>query len=194
MREAMVADNLNSMWLAMTICIGVSAPLLFFGGTMLNVSGTELIGALLLVFAGLGSAAAVAIAMMLLHKTWSVLPRNVARTAPGKAVGFLFIPFFGFYWQFVSILGLAKDVNHYSQNRGISGKPVNEPLALSFCILNCVTRLPGLGLFAAIASAVIGVILWRSFVEFVAAMTQNPFGSFPQHSSPEINASGTAAK
>lgn len=50
------------------------------------------------------------IATSILHyKCWKEIPVDVARTTPGMAVGLLFIPFFNFYWYFVSYEGLAED-------------------------------------------------------------------------------------
>jgi len=40
---------------------------------------------------------------------WKAIPVEIARTTPGAAVGLLFVPFFNFYWYFVSYAGLAED-------------------------------------------------------------------------------------
>jgi hypothetical protein len=50
------------------------------------------------------------IATTVLHyRCWKAVPAEFARTAPGVAVGLLFVPFFHFYWYFVSYAGLAED-------------------------------------------------------------------------------------
>ncbi|MDB4662786.1 hypothetical protein OAE61_04050 [Verrucomicrobiales bacterium] len=50
------------------------------------------------------------IATMILHyRCWNAIPVDIARTTPGAAVGLLFVPFFNFYWYFVSYAGLAED-------------------------------------------------------------------------------------
>ena len=56
---------------------------------------------------------------MLHYHLWKVVPRDIARTTPGKAVGLTFIPLFNFYWVFVSCLGLSKDINKTLQQQGI---------------------------------------------------------------------------
>lgn len=46
-----------------------------------------------------------------LNLAWSVIPEDIARTKPNKAVGYCFIPFFGFYWIFVALDGLTEGLN-----------------------------------------------------------------------------------
>jgi hypothetical protein len=68
------------------------------------------------------------------YKLWKMIPREIARTTPGKAVGFLFIPFFNWYWQFVSYVGLSQDMNTTLRSRGIQYL-ANEGVAYICCIL-----------------------------------------------------------
>jgi len=74
----------------------------------------------------------------LLYRLWSVIPKDIARTTPGKAVGFSFIPIFNFYWWFVAFWGLAKDMNKALRQRGIQYR-VNENIGLLCCILMPLT-------------------------------------------------------
>ncbi len=47
-----------------------------------------------------------------LFRSWKCLqPGGLARTSPGQAIGFLFIPFFNLYWMFQALRGLATDWN-----------------------------------------------------------------------------------
>jgi len=70
---------------------------------------------------------------MLHYWLWKLIPADIARTTPGKAVGLFFIPFFNFYWVFVSCLGLSTDMNSTLRQRGIQFR-VSEGLALVLCI------------------------------------------------------------
>ena len=72
--------------------------------------------------------------LMLIHKLWSLIPRERAQTTPGKAIGFLFIPIFSLYWIFVAIHGLAKGLNNELKSVA-PDKQVSEGLSLTFCIL-----------------------------------------------------------
>ena len=52
---------------------------------------------------------------VLLFKFWQVVQDGFACTTPAKAIGFLFIPVFNLYWNFVAIFGLSKELNRYSR-------------------------------------------------------------------------------
>ena len=86
---------------------------------------------LLTVFSGI-------VGMMYLHRAWSCIqPGGLARSTPGKAVGFLFIPFFNLYWMFMAWKGLAEDWNRtVSSYEDLKAAPrLSEGLFLTFCIL-----------------------------------------------------------
>ena len=70
---------------------------------------------------------------LLLYQVWKVIPPDIARTTPGKAVGFSFIPFFGLYWIFVAYKGLSEDMNKTFQQQGIYYQ-VDRYLELLLCI------------------------------------------------------------
>jgi hypothetical protein len=57
----------------------------------------------------LASVPAIIATAMLHYRCWKAIPVDIARTTPGAAVGLLFVPFFNFYWYFVSYAGLAED-------------------------------------------------------------------------------------
>jgi hypothetical protein len=70
---------------------------------------------------------------MLHYQLWKLIPKDIARTTPGKAVGFLFIPIFNLYWCFVSMLGLSKDINEAFRRQGLQYQ-VSEGLGQTACI------------------------------------------------------------
>ena len=45
---------------------------------------------------------------ILLYRLWRLVPPEEAATTPGKAVGFLFIPLFNLYWNFIAYGELGK--------------------------------------------------------------------------------------
>jgi hypothetical protein len=112
---------------------------------------------------------AVVMGCVLLYKAWKVIQDGHARTSPGKAVGFLFIPFFQLYWIFQAYWGFAKDYNAYvlrhhdvSQG-GISIPAVSANLFLSYCILSLVVGflswIPLLGAISEIALFVLFILV-----------------------------------
>ena len=70
----------------------------------------------------------------ILHKLWRLIPAKEAKTTPGKMVGFLFIPIFNLYWNFIAIYGLAQALNSQTRRHEIKNKKVSKGLCLIFCI------------------------------------------------------------
>ena len=87
--------------------------------------------------------AAVVFACILLYRHWLLLQGFGARTTPGKAVGFSFIPFFCFYWWFIAYAGLAADSNRYMDQQGIQGAKLSYGLAVAMCVVGIVGCLLG---------------------------------------------------
>jgi len=79
-------------------------------------------------------AAANILLLRLLYKAWAALPEGCARTSPGKAVGYLFIPFYSFYWCWNVVPGFARDFNDCVTQRYPLQKPQPEWFHRAFCI------------------------------------------------------------
>ncbi len=94
----------------------------------------------------LGGLAALVVAVVfqciLLYRAWALIQDGHARTTPGAAVGFCFVPFYNLYWIFQAVWGLTKDTNAFCQRHGIERAPLPEGLALAYCILFLVSMLP----------------------------------------------------
>ncbi len=71
--------------------------------------------------------------LRLLYKAWAALPPTRARTTPGKAVGYLFIPFYNLYWCWTAFPGFASDFNQFIKDR-----PQEQPQAEGFYKLFCM--------------------------------------------------------
>jgi len=67
----------------------------------------------------------------ILHfQLWSAVPVGSRSTSPGKAVGFLFIPFFNFYWYFPSYVGLTASIEK------ATGRPSARGLAVAYAVIS----------------------------------------------------------
>ena len=76
--------------------------------------------------------------LVLLYKAWASIQDGYARTSPGKAVGFMFIPFFSLYWIFPSQWGFAVDYNKYVDRNNLNVPHLSEGLFLALPILTLI--------------------------------------------------------
>jgi len=79
----------------------------------------------------------------LIYKMWKAVPASVARTTPGKAVGFLFIPLFNMYWIFPALWGWSRDWNSYAANAEVKLQPISETLSLVIAVVWVVSSVFG---------------------------------------------------
>lgn len=113
----------------------------------------------------------VVIALVLLYKVWAAIQDGHARTTPGKAVGYMFIPFFQLYWVFQAYWGYAKDYNSYISRHDISTSRLPEGLFLAYCILPFVYAFVYTGVIIWLAIAVTDWLLTTmAFVSFMLAI------------------------
>ncbi len=74
--------------------------------------------------------------LRMLYKTWAALPVSHARTTPGKAVGFMFVPFYNLYWVWNAYVGFARDFNRYVKEVDPQEQPQPDGFYLAFCIFH----------------------------------------------------------
>ncbi len=116
--------------------------------------------------------AAVVSYCLILHKLWTLIPANTARTTPVKAVGLLFIPLFNFYWNFVAFHGLAESLNALLKKSSIRDR-VGEGLSLAYCILMCFSVVPIVGPLAALVGSVFCIVALRQMKDAGIALLQH---------------------
>ncbi|PQJ28856.1 DUF4339 domain-containing protein [Rubritalea profundi] len=78
-----------------------------------------------------------------LYKAWRCLQPGGATITPGKAVGFLFIPLFNYYWIFVAMGGLPRQWNEIMDRY----ENTQDAPRLSIGAFVCLLLLPGVGFF-----------------------------------------------
>lgn len=110
------------------------------------------------------------------YMVWASIQDGHARTTPGKAIGFIFIPFFNGYWLFQSIWGFAKDYNSYIQRHGLNNPKLPDGLFLAFCILGCCSVLPAVGMAVGIAALVIYAIIINKVCDGINNLTNTSQG------------------
>jgi hypothetical protein len=126
-----------------------------------------------LVTFGLSAIASMVLFYIILYRHWQLIQDGYARTTPGKAVGFLFIPFFNLYWIFEAFPGLIRDTNAYIQRHGLPIKMQDAGLATAFCILTLLCLVPYLNFATGIAVLVIQIILAKNIKDSAIALIQN---------------------
>ena len=112
--------------------------------------------------------------MVLWYKSWAAIQDGHARTTPGKAIGFLFIPIFDIYWLFQAVWGLAKDFNAYLQRNSSPTARLPEGLFLAYCILCFTTWIPILGLVFLVVNYVIALMTVSALCDGINAIAGKP--------------------
>ena len=77
--------------------------------------------------------------LVFVYKFWKSIQGGQPRMTPGKAVGFLFIPFFNIYWLFQVYPGFATDYNRYIREKGLAAKPLSHGLLVWMAVLVIVS-------------------------------------------------------
>lgn len=114
------------------------------------------------------------IGLIHLYRAWFILQTGGAQTTPGKAVGFLFIPFFSLYWVFVAYPGWAKDWTRIRQSYPNlrAAPPVNHGLFLTMPICLICSAIPFLGIFILPVVFIISIICQKQMcavINFIAS-------------------------
>jgi hypothetical protein len=131
--------SLRKLWLWLAWLIGLGFPLSFLCIGLPAVIAGHILG------------------YILLYRSWFLIQDGNARTTPGQAVGFCFIPFFNLYWMYVAFVGLSKDMNSYCEQRQIAAPVISEGMVLTYYILNLLTPLSLIPYVGIIFSILLGI-------------------------------------
>jgi hypothetical protein len=107
---------------------------------------------------------------LLLYRAWAVIQDGNASTTPEKAVGFLFIPFYNFYWIFKAWYGFARDYNRYIERYALNAPKLEEGLFLAFCILFICGMVPFLNYLAGLPLLAIFIITANKTIDAVNSL------------------------
>ena len=123
------------------------------GAILAMMSSDEIVGPNYLIFAalfvGLGYVQFIIVhtisTLILLYKSWNVIEDGVTPVTAGKAIGFLFIPFFNIYWFFRVWGGYPVQYNNYLERHRLSVPRMNGAIYIVFALtvgLTAVILLP----------------------------------------------------
>ena len=116
----------------------------------------------------------VVIQMVMIYKAWSAINDGQARTTPGKAVGFMFIPLFNIYWLFQVSYGFAQDYNKFIARHQKRVPVLDEKIFLAYPIAVVACIVPLVNLLAAPASLVLAIIVAIKMIDAVNALADAP--------------------
>lgn len=110
---------------------------------------------------------------VILWKMWSSIQDGFARATPGKAVGFLFIPFFNIYWIFQVWGGFPTDYNNYVDRHRLSVPHLSSGLFTTYPVLVLLTAIPFLGILVALVNMFLFVAIISKTCDAVNALADN---------------------
>ena len=110
------------------------------------------------------------------YRCWAALPGRFRATTPGQAVGFAFIPFFNFYWAFVTFPGLASGFNamqaEHPHLRISNVQALAIVKAVLFVAFWTIAWVPGFASIIAVVDAVVfAVFYWHIAANANALLT-----------------------
>lgn len=112
---------------------------------------------------GISAIASMVLAYVILYRCWALIQDGYARTTPGKAVGFLFIPFYNFYWIFQAFAGFSKDGNAFIARHNLPIQRMDEGLSTAYCVLTLTCLVPYLNFVTGIAVFILLIVLLNQF-------------------------------
>lgn len=108
-----------------------------------------------------------------LYKSWAAVHVEDARTTPGKAIGFLFIPIYSVYWIFQVIPGLATDLNKSIKRSGIKGVEAPFVIGVLTTIFSMFAGLPYVNLVLIPLTMILSLIFVAKVSSVVIALQES---------------------
>jgi len=123
----------------------------------------------------LSTAAITIVLWSILHyRCWQALPARFRATTPDKAIGFMFIPFYDFYWAFISFVALPRGFVLHARNAGREPTSDPTPLGIAMAVLFIcsftIGLIPGIASLVGVASFVVWVLYYRQILPYANAV------------------------
>ena len=108
-------------------------------------------------------AVSTATTLVVVWQMWSSIQDGRARTTPGQAIGYLFIPFYNLYWIFQVWSGFPKDFNNYVKRYQLPVSQLSSGVYEAYPILMVMSVIPVLGIiFAAVGFGVFLAVIAKT--------------------------------
>ncbi len=118
--------------------------------------------------------------LCLIYSMWQGIQDGHARVAPGKAVGFLFIPFFSLYWVFRAVACFPKDYSNFIGRHELHADRLEPHIFVAYSVLACTqfpTAVPLLVIRCILASRICDAI--NAIPELGTILNGEPDGQRP---------------
>jgi len=96
---------------------------------------------------------------VVIYKMWASIRDGYARTTPGKAIGFLFIPFVNLYWLFQVWGGFPTDYNEYVEGHRLDVPRLGSGLFVAYPILIVLSIIPVLNILTVLGAQIVFLVL-----------------------------------
>lgn len=120
----------------------------------------------------------VVIQLILWWKAWKSIQEYGARTSPGQAIGFLFLPVVNLYWVFQAFWGYSKDFNSNIETYNLDIPRLSEGLFLAYTVVLLLTALtfwfPPLNVPLSLANIVLAILVVNKVVDAVNNIGRAP--------------------
>lgn len=142
---------LLTLYLSVAVAIGAGIAAIYGGSAYIGLLG---LASVFVLISGISS-------LIILYHLWEYLIAQFKAEGltpsietPGKAIGFLFIPFFNFYWIFMAYGRLSADLNKLAERR-YSSVPIPSGMGILVSFLMLSSAIPLIGMITGFFSAFI---------------------------------------
>jgi hypothetical protein len=126
---------------------------------------------------------------VIVRRAWASIDGGPAGMSPGKAQGFLWIPFFNFYWVFPALVSLATQTNAKSDSEQNPAGRITRGFGLVIAILFSVTTLTELLVSRQPILAWVHFLTYATYVGFTVTyiwQIRRSAEAFDTHSAPAL--------
>jgi len=114
--------------------------------------------------------------LIILHKVWQFSINESKRLnlvptikTPGQAIGYLFIPFYNFYWLFMAYGKISSDLNAIAKVKNVP-KCISGGLGVTISILCILNLIPFVGYFTSFITLILFPIFIHQLMKFCAGL------------------------